>query len=137
MDAPLARAVRERAGDACEYCRVPQAGFPAITFHVDHVVAVQHRGRMVLGNLALACVNCNNHKGPNIAGLDPRTGRLTRLFNPRRQRWGRHFRWDGARIVGRTAVGRVTVDVLNLNHGPMVELRAVLIEEGLLVPADG
>jgi len=62
---------------------------------------------------------------------------LTRLFNPRRQRWGRHFRWDGARIVGRTAVGRVTVDVLNLNHGPIVELRAVLIEEGLLVPEDG
>jgi hypothetical protein len=113
---------------------VPQTGFPTITFHVDHVIALQHRGPTALGNLALACANCNNHKGPNIAGNDPRTGRLTRLFHPRRQRWQRHFRWDGPRIVGRTPVGRVTVDVLNLNDPQVVFLRALLIEEGLLVP---
>jgi hypothetical protein len=121
----------------CEYCRVPQAGFPTITFHVDHVLAIQHRGPTVLGNLALACVNCNNHKGPNIAGVDPRTGRLTRLFNPRRQRWGRHFRWAGARIIGRTAVGRVTTELLRFNDPEFLGLRAWLIREGLILPAKG
>jgi hypothetical protein len=137
MDAHLIRAVRTRARDSCEYCCVPQAGFPAITFQVDHVIAVQHRGRAVLSNLALACVNRNKNKGPNVAGFDPKTGRLTRLFHPRRHRWGRHFRWAGARIVGRTAIGRVTVDLLRMNDPPSVVLRTWLIREGLLVPEGG
>lgn len=136
MDAHLDQAVRERAGYACEYCRVPQAGFPTITFHVDHVISQQHYGPTALGNLCLACPNCNNYKGPNIAGNDPRTGRLTRLFNPRRQRWERHFRWNGPVILGRTAVGRVTVDLLNMNDPEFVLLRSYLIEDGLLRPDD-
>jgi hypothetical protein len=137
MDAALARAVRDRAGNACEYCRVPQAGFPTLVFHIDHIVARQHGGRTVLGNLALACHNCNAFKGPNIAGTDPLTRRLTRLYNPRRHRWGRHLRWDGPRIVGRSAVGRATVQVLNLNDDEVVLIRATLILEGLLVPEKG
>jgi hypothetical protein len=51
-------------------------------FHVDHVVARQHGGRTDLSNLALACMHCNRHKGPNIAGSDPRTGEIVRLFDP-------------------------------------------------------
>lgn len=134
MDAHLDQAVRERAGHACEYCRVPQAGFPTITFHVDHVISQQHHGPTALANLCLACPNCNNYKGPNIGGSDPRTGRLTRLYNRRRQRWERHFRWEGPVIVGRTAVGRVTVDLLNMNDPEFVLLRSYLIEDGLLRP---
>src|SRR5215207_361290 len=132
MDARLAQAVRDRAGHACEYCRVPQAGFPTIAFHVDHIVARQHGGKTVLGNLALACHNCNAFKGPNIAGIDPMTRRLTPLYNPRRHRWERHFRWDGPRIAGRTAIGRATVQVLNLNDDEVVLTRTTLILEGLL-----
>ena len=113
---------------------MPQAAFPATRFHVDHITAKQHGGRTNLANLALSCFNCNAFKGPNIAGNDPKTGRLARLFNPRRQRWSRHFRWDGARIVGRTPVGRVTVYVLNMNDEEVVLIRATMIEEGLLVP---
>jgi hypothetical protein len=134
MDARLAQAVRDRAGNACEYCRVPQAGFPTIVFHVDHIVARQHGGKTVLANLALACHNCNAFKGPNIAGIDQLTRRLTRLYHPRRHRWGRHLRWAGPRIVGRTEVGRATVQVLNLNADEVVLTRATLILEGLLVP---
>src|SRR5215213_10014551 len=129
MDARLARRVRERAGNACEYCQVPQAAFPALTFHVDHVIARQHAGPTAFGNLALSCHNCNAYKGPNISGNDPVTGRLTRLFNPRRQRWSRHFHWNGPWIVGRTAVGRVTVMVLNRNDPEVVAVRAALIQE--------
>ncbi|HKB01554.1 MAG TPA: HNH endonuclease signature motif containing protein [Gemmataceae bacterium] len=137
MNAHLAQAVRNRAANACEYCRMPQAGFPTIKFHVDHIVARQHGGKTVMGNLALACHNCNAFKGPNLAGIDSPTGRLTRLYNPRRHRWGRHFRWDGPRIVARTAVGRATVQVLNLNDAEVVLTRATLILEGLLVPEIG
>src|SRR5271165_4288477 len=34
-------------------------------------------------NLALACYHCNAHKGPNLSALDPESGALVRLFNPR------------------------------------------------------
>ena len=37
------------------------------------------------------------------------------LFNPRRQKWDRHFRWDGPLLVGRTAIGRTTIRVLQIN----------------------
>ncbi len=36
--------------------------------------------------------------------------------------------------MGRTAIGRVTVDVLNINDPFRVALRAELIEEGLFQP---
>ena len=135
IDAQLARAVRERAGHACEYCRVPQVGYPADTFHIDHVVARQHRGLTRLKNLALSCLHCNSHKGPNVASYDPVAGKLTPLFNPRRHRWPRHFRWIGARIVGRTPIGRVTVAVLDLNGERVLFARELLIVRGILDPA--
>jgi hypothetical protein len=137
MDAHLSAAVRARAGDACEFCRMPQAAFPTLRFHVDHVIAKKHRGPTTLQNLALSCFTCNGFKGSDIASNDPRTGRLTRLYNPRRQKWSRHFRWDGAEIRGRTAVGRVTVEILNLNDLQSVQTRASLIREGLIDPDAG
>lgn len=129
MDPSLVREVWRRAGGACEYCRMPQACYPA-PFEIDHIIARQHGGSTVFGNLALACLHCNSHKGPNIAGLDPRTRRLSRLFNPRRHRWEKHFRWDGPRLVGRTAVGRTTIAVLAINGPYLVALRQELIQEG-------
>ncbi|HKB03133.1 MAG TPA: HNH endonuclease signature motif containing protein [Gemmataceae bacterium] len=86
MDEALAQAVRGRAGYACEYCRMLQAFYPTITFPIDHIIARQHRGPTTLSNLALACLRCNSNKGPNIAGIDPVTAKLTRLFHPRRHR---------------------------------------------------
>lgn len=135
MDELLAEAVRQRACHTCEYCRVPQLYYPTVTFPIDHVIARQHHGRTVLSNLALSCLQCNSFKGPNIAGLDPLTRKLARLYNPRRNRWPRHFRWNGPFIVGRTPVGRVTVDVLNINEQQAVAVRAALIDEGVFPPA--
>ena len=74
------------------------------------------------------CSFCNSHKGTNIAGLDPKTRKLARLFNPRRQKWARHFRWDGPLLIGRTPIGRTTIAVLNMNGPFLVELREGLIE---------
>jgi len=56
---------------------------------------------------------------------------LTPLFNPRRHRWARHFRWRGAYVIGRTPIGRVTVAVLNMNGEFLVRLRQALIEDRL------
>lgn len=135
MDPSLADAVRRRANDACEYCRMPQALYPTVPFPIDHIIAQQHGGHTVLGNLALSCLHDNSHKGPNIAGIDPVTRKLTQLFNPRRHRWDRHFRWDGPYLVGKTAIGRVTIIVLAMNDPAVIEVREALLAEGLFPPA--
>lgn len=87
-----------------------------VPFHLEHVVPRQHGGPTALDNLALACSRCNAHKGPNLTGIDAATGAIVPLFNPRRDRWDDHFALgtDGA-VSGKTAVGRVTVSVLNMN----------------------
>ena len=136
----LAKAVRERARHACEYCLLPEQDHPgeffveAIAFEIEHIIPRQHRGRTVWRNLAFSCLRCNKSKGPNLAGLDPHSGKLTPLFHPRRHKWAYHFRLDGPYIVGRTPIGRVTVYVLNMNHPLRVELRRQLIEEGKFPP---
>ncbi|WP_169979049.1 HNH endonuclease [Tautonia rosea] len=130
MNASLERNVRERAKHRCEYCRLPSF-VSEFTFPIDHIIARQHGGETTLDNLALCCPHCNFHKGPNIAGLDPVSRKLTPLFHPRRNRWGSHFAWAGPVIVARTAVGRTTLQVLAINHSDRVELRRLLIEAGV------
>jgi HNH endonuclease len=134
MDAATRRLVRDRAGNRCEYCRIHQDDEPFFRLHVEHIVARQHHGSNDSDNLALSCHHDNDHKGPNLSGIDPQTGRVVRLFNPRRQRWARHFRFDGPVIVGRTSCGRATVVVLALNAPDRVELRAELIAAGTFPP---
>jgi len=45
---------------------MPQA-FYRTRHQIDHIIADQHKGATTLDNLALACLPCNNHKGPNIS----------------------------------------------------------------------
>jgi hypothetical protein len=131
MDARLQSQVWRRAKRCCEYCRFP-AELTRVPFQIDHIIAEKHRGRTTFENLALSCFFCNTFKGPNLAGLDPETQEVTRLYHPRRDRWGDHFRWRGAVLEGRTAVGRATVDVLRINRGDAVAVRQSLLEEGAL-----
>jgi len=133
MDATLARQVWQRAHRCCEYCQLPQ-DYTNVTLEIDHIIARKHGGPTVARNLALSCFWCNSFKGSDLGGLDPHTRRLTPLFNPRRHKWSRHFRWDGPSLRGRTPVGRVTVAVLHINDSFRVELRKGLIEEGLFPP---
>jgi hypothetical protein len=84
---------------------------------------------------ALACFACNRHKGPNVAGVDPKTRRIVPLFNPRRHKWSRHFRWEGPVLIGRTPNGRATVIALKINLDHRIELRQGLIDEGVFPPA--
>ena len=133
MDDALADFVRRRAGFCCEYCQLPQA-FSSTRFQFDHIVAEQHGGKTIASNLAYCCLADNNHKGPNLAGIDPKTGKKVWLFNPRRHKWSRHFRWDGPVLVGRTPVGRATIAALGINLPPRIAQRAALIAEGVFPP---
>jgi hypothetical protein len=134
MDEAIRQQVLTRAGGVCEYCHLPQDAYP-VPFEIDHIIAKQHRGKTILSNLALACLHCNGHKGPNISGLDTATSRtkLVRLFNPRRHKWDHHFRYSGPSLVGRTSIGRATIAVLAMNDPVVVALRQELIDQGILV----
>jgi hypothetical protein len=131
MDEALRQLVWDRAGNTCEYCRLPQH-LDILPFQMDHVIAVKHHGPTTADNLALCCYNDNAHKGPNIAGIDPATQEVTRLFHPRLDDWDEHFAWTGPECVGRTPVGRTTIDVLSINLSERVEHRRLLIQAGLL-----
>ena len=132
MDAKLRQSVRQRAGERCEYCRLRQEHDHFHTFHVEHIVARQHRGTDVPENLALACHQCNAHKGTNLSSFDPDTNEVVRLFHPRRDLWAEHFALDGLRVAGRTAIGRTTAWLLQMNSEERVGLRSVLLELGEL-----
>lgn len=125
MDDELRSQVRSRANGCCEYCLLNEED-DAYTFHVEHIIPRKHRGETELGNLALACHQCNLHKGSNLTGRDPKTDAVTELFNPRTQVWSDHFRINRAKIKGLTDVGRTTVAVLNINDDDRVELREIL-----------
>jgi hypothetical protein len=92
--------IRERARNCCEYCRMPQE-YEDLPFQFDHIIAKSHGGTDGGINRAWACVPCNLYKGSNLSGVDPLTGKVTRLFDPRRQNWKRHFRWNGAILEGK------------------------------------
>src|SRR5207237_6053077 len=106
----------------CEYCHVPDSA-DALPFHIDHIIAQQHGGKTVATNVCCACYSCNLSKGPNLSGRDDVTGRIVRLFNPRRQKWHLHFRWNGAKLVGKTPIGRATIATLGINSELRVEFR--------------
>jgi hypothetical protein len=129
MDDGLREFVRERANDCCEYCRLPEAVSGRLPFHVDRVRAIQHRGTETEENLCYACSKCNLFKGPNPSSYDPLTDELVRLFHPRQDRWEEHFRFDGPIIVGVTAAGRVTAELLQMNSPKRIQLRLAIQDE--------
>jgi len=132
MDAAPRAFVRARAGRRCEYCRLHEDDADFLSFHSEHVIAKQHGGRDHPEHLCFACAECNWAKGPNLSGLFG--GKLYPLFNPRTQRWKRHFRWEQTTLVGKTFTGKVTVQVLNINEPSRVMLRENLLFEGRFPP---
>jgi HNH endonuclease len=134
MEEGLEQFVSERACRCCEYCQIPQE-YCSTIHQIDHIIAVKHHGPTIASNLALACLPCNNHKGPCIAGIDPVSSSIVRLYHPRLHRWSAHFRWKGAVLLGRTAIARATIAVLEINLDLRVSLREILIDDGMFPPA--
>jgi hypothetical protein len=122
--------LRRRAGDRCEYCHMP-AVYTVLPHEVDHIKPLKHHGASALNNLAWACALCNSFKSSNVAGYDPTTGQLTRLYNPRIDGWAQNFRWDGPELTGTSPIGRATLDVLRINEAARVRHRQLLLIEGV------
>lgn len=116
--------VRERAHNLCEYCHLHQDDSPWAALHIEHIIPKIHGGADEPENLALACIDCNLHKGTNLTGIDPQTNQLTELFHPRRQSWDEHFELQGVYVVGKTATGRTTIRVLDMNSDDQITLRS-------------
>lgn len=127
IPAELRLLVLERAQGGCEYCLVHQEDTP-FSHQVDHLIPLKHGGQTVSINLALACLDCNQYKGSDLAAIDPVEGNIVPLFNPRMQTWNEHFALDGARIVGLTPTGRATISLLRLNDPARLLQRQALIE---------
>jgi hypothetical protein len=117
--------VAQRAGWRCEYCLIHEedSGFP---HEVDHVISRKHGGSSTSSNLAYACVICNRYKGSDVASIEPRTGEIIRLFDPRRDRWSDHFRIDGALVEPITTVGSTMARLLRLNAPERILERRLL-----------
>ncbi|MBI3920706.1 MAG: HNH endonuclease [Armatimonadetes bacterium] len=129
--------VRQKARNRCGYCRSHQQYVLGI-LQVEHIIPKVSGGSDDEENLWLACSMCNNAKHAQTHAMDPLTRQRVRVFNPRKQRWQRHFRWssDGVRILGRTACGRATVAALNMNNLISVTVRQKWIEAAWHPPRD-
>jgi len=121
----------DRANGLCEYCKSP-ANISSQPFVVEHIFPKSKGGKSIQENTALSCQGCNNYKYNKTAGIDSLTGKTARIFNPRKQSWSAHFAWsnDGIEIIGLSATGRVTLDLLKLNRQELQNLRQLLGEAG-------
>lgn len=129
VSSQLRQLVIERAQGCCEYCLIDQDD-TNFDHQIDHLIAIKHGGQTVSENLALACVECNLHKGTDLTAIDPVDGVIVPLFNPRKQVWSEHFALAGARLVGQTQTGRATVALLGLNNPARLLERQSLIAAG-------
>jgi hypothetical protein len=130
ISSELRQLVWSRAAGTCEYCRVPSEYDP-LPFTLDHIQPQYHHGPTTAENLCVCCFSCNTFKAVNVAGHDPDTGQISRLFHPRQDDWAEHFTWNGPVLRGLTAEGRTTIDVLRINLPERVEHRRLLQELGV------
>ena len=126
-------AVIERAAERCEYCRMHSA-LQGATFHIEHVLPRVLGGEDELDNLALACPSCNLHKSERTRCYDSVTNAEVPLFNPRVHVWNEHFAFEGYEIIGRTAIGRAAILLLQLSHPRRRRIRQAEAMFGLFPP---
>jgi HNH endonuclease len=133
MERELEKLVWERAHFRCEYCQIHQEQ-SLFTFEIDHVIPKKHGGLTEAENLCLSCWYCNTFKGSDLVGINPHSGRVVRLFNPRKHSWKRCFAWQGPTLLGKNPTGHVTIAVLRINNPQALLLRQSLIDEGVFPP---
>lgn len=127
ISSKIKQIVAERANQCCEYCQ-SQLRYSPDPFSIEHIIPVIRGGTSNLDNLALSCQGCNNRKYTSIVVNDPVTGGMVSLYNPRQHQWQEHFTWTDnySQILGRSPIGRVTVEKLQLNREGVVNLRKAL-----------
>ena len=115
-----------QARNRCGYC-LTQAEVIGADLEIEHIIPEALGGATIEDNLWLACSYCNLYKGDRIAAVDPESGELALLFDPRRQDWQAHFMWRAAGdiVSGKTATGRAIVVALRLNRSALVRSRGL------------
>ena len=129
ISAEIRRLVAERAGRRCEYCLIHEND-TFLGCEVDHIISKKHGGSNKPENLAYACLFCNRHKGTDIGSIHPNTGKLTRFYNPRKDRWSKHFKLNDVIIEPLTGIGEVTVRLFVFNNPERLLEREALISIG-------
>ncbi|EKF01464.1 putative McrA/HNH [Tolypothrix sp. PCC 7601] len=104
----------------------------------DHIHPRSRGGETTFENLCLACRSCNEFKADLTEAIDPVTGEITPLFNPRIQIWSDHFNWssDATRVEGLTNIGRATIICLRMNNPVIVAARRRWTTSGWHPPDD-
>lgn len=123
--------VVDRARHRCQYCLVLEAVIGPL-LEIDHVVPRSKGGTDDKSNLVAACPHCNSRKSNRVTAMDVESGVDVPLFNPLIENWDEHFAWqeNGTEIVGLSAIGRATVNALEMNHPAMIAARAVWVAAG-------
>ncbi len=123
--------VFERANGYCEYCKC-SSDFSTEPFSIEHIIPKSKNGTDSPNNLALACIGCNIYKSDKTTFLDTITQGFFPLYNPRISNWDEHFIWDESltSMIGKTAIGRVTIAAIRLNRRQLKNLRRALIAIG-------
>jgi HNH endonuclease len=123
--------IAERAKFCCEYC-LSQEKYSPDYFSVEHIIPRAKKGSNALENLAFSCLTCNGHKYTHTEAIDPVSGILTPLYNPRIDIWEQHFCWsdDFSMLTGITPIGRATIERLRLNRESVVNIRVILAAIG-------
>nr|WP_261343016.1 HNH endonuclease signature motif containing protein [Rosistilla oblonga] len=125
--------VASRAESRCEYCRMHQS-LQGATFHIEHVIPRIRGGTSELDNLALACPSCNLHKADRVSSSPDHASGTIALFHPRKDVWNDHFEWADYQIVGKSDVGCMTIQLLDLNHERRIKIRQAEQLFGLFPP---
>jgi hypothetical protein len=128
----LQRKVRARFDDRCAYCQTAEA-LTATTFEFEHIQPLSLSGLTTFENICLACPSCNRFKGNRQQARDPLTNASVNLFHPHEQQWHEHFGWseDQTKLIGRSPIGRATVEALKINRLSVVKLRRLWIKLGV------
>lgn len=121
----------QQAQHCCGYCQTQEV-VSGIPLTIEHIHPKTKGGNDEEENLWLACRLCNEAKGIQTEAIDPATGQITFLYNPRRQAWATHFAWssDSTQIIGLTPIGRATIVALTLNDEFRCRARAIWVEAG-------
>lgn len=130
-------AVAQKFNLCCAYC-LSQQNVAGVQYTVDHIIPKALGGSDDIDNLCLACSDCNRAKYDRIVARDLHSGDIVPLFHPVQDDWRDHFCWreSGLWIEGKTAVGRATVEQLQLNRPLLRRSRTLWIRVGWHPPVD-
>ena len=133
MSSPISEDLRakvaKRAKRRCEYCLIHEDD-TYFGCEVDHIISLKHDGPTHFENLAYACFICNRHKGSDLGSMLAPNSPLIRFFNPRIDRWHKHFRLEGSILQALTEIGEVTSRILGFNAPERIIERQSLISVG-------